>query len=469
MSFSTPVFLFLFFPLIILGYYLIHPKLKNAFLLIASLVFYAWGEPKFIVVFLVIILFNYFAGLLLGVDNFKYSRRMVLIPVLAGNIGLLFYYKYLMFSTEIINNVFDAGLTLKEIALPLGISFFTFRSISYILDVYCGTTRMQKNPINVALYISFFPQVSMGPITKSNVFLSQMNNRHWELNTFTCGIKRFIIGLAKKLIIADTLSAIVAPVFLMSADERTVVAAWYGMIGYCLQLYFDFSGYTDMAIGLSKMFAFETPENFNYPYIAKSITDFWRRWHITLGDFFKNYVYFPLGGSRKGNVYVNIFIVFFLTGLWHGAAWSFIVWGLWHGLFRLIEMAYKRSKIELKIPSVFKHLYVISVVAMGWVLFRADNLLSGVKYWGNLIGIGTTSFSDSYSLFTLKSTMNIFIIGIFFCFPVAKKTQELVRKKKELYNFVNNVLMTAIYVGLLLICIAYMQIGTYNPFLYNNF
>lgn len=470
MSFSTPVFLFLFFPLSILGYYLIHPKLKNGFLVIASLAFYAWGEPKFIAVFAAAILFNYFAGLLLGkLKELKNSKRMVMIVALAANIGLLFYYKYLMFGTEIINDIFKAGLTVKEIALPLGISFFTFRSISYILDVYWGTSNAQKNPINVALYISFFPQVSMGPITKSNVFLSQLNNRHFDLDIFTNGIKRFIAGMAKKLIIADTLGVIVDPVFSMAADERTVVAAWYGIIGYCLQLYFDFSGYSDMAIGLSKMFGFETPENFDYPYMATSITDFWRRWHITLGEFFKYYVYFPLGGSRKGNVYVNIFVVFLLTGIWHGAAWQFIVWGLWHGLFRLLEMAYKRSKKEFKIPVVFKHLYAVIVVAMGWVLFRASDLLSGVRYWGNLIGIGTAGFSDSYSLFTLKSSLGIFIIGIIFCFPVAKKIKEFVWKKKGLYVFADKVVMTSVYVGLLLICVAYMQISTYNPFLYNNF
>lgn len=470
MSFSTPVFLFLFFPLTILGYYIIHPKLKNAFLLIASLAFYAWGEPKFIAVFAVSILFNYFAGIILGkLRDLKYSKRMVMIVAIAANIGLLFYYKYLMFGTEIINSVFGAGLEIKEIALPLGISFFTFRSVSYILDVYWGTSEAQKNPINVALYISFFPQVSMGPITKSNIFLSQLNDRHFDLEAFTDGIKRFIVGMAKKLIIADTLGVIVNPVFSMAADERTVVAAWYGMIGYSLQLFFDFSGYSDMAIGLSKMFGFETPENFDYPYMATSITDFWRRWHITLSDFFKNYVYFPLGGSRKGNVYVNIFIVFLLTGIWHGAAWQFIVWGLWHGLFRLIEMAVKRRKKELKVPSVFKHIYAVAVVAMGWVLFRASDLLGGVRYLGNLIGIGSAGFSDSYSVFTLKSSIVLFIIAILFCFPIAKKIKVFLEKKAALNTLSNNVLTPIIYSGLFMISIAYMLIGTYNPFLYNNF
>ena len=303
MSFSTPVFLFLFFPLTILGYYLIHPKLQNIFLLIASLAFYAWGEPKFIIIFLAAIFFNYLAGLVLGeLRRLKNSKLMVMIVAVAVNISLLFYYKYLLFGAEIINSVFNTGITIREIALPLGISFFTFRSISYILDVYWEKSEAQKNPINVALYISFFPQVSMGPITQSNLFLDQLSNRHFDLDIFTDGSKLFIIGLAKKLIIADSLGVIVDPVFSMAGDERTVVAAWYGMVGYCLQLYFDFSGYSDMAIGLGKMLGFATPQNFDYPYMATSITDFWRRWHITLGEFFKNYVYFPLGGSRNGNV-----------------------------------------------------------------------------------------------------------------------------------------------------------------------
>ncbi len=470
MSFSTPVFLFLFFPLTILGYYLIHPKLQNIFLLIASLAFYAWGEPKFIIIFLAAIFFNYLAGLVLGeLRRLKNSKLMVMIVAVAVNIILLFYYKYLLFGAEIINSVFNTGITIREIALPLGISFFTFRSISYILDVYWEKSEAQKNPINVALYISFFPQVSMGPITQSNLFLDQLSNRHFDLDIFTDGSKLFIIGLAKKLIIADSLGVIVDPVFSMAGDERTVVAAWYGMVGYCLQLYFDFSGYSDMAIGLGKMLGFATPQNFDYPYMATSITDFWRRWHITLGEFFKNYVYFPLGGSRNGNVYINIFIVFLLTGIWHGAAWSFIVWGLWHGLFRLIEMAYQRRQKDFKIPTIFKHLYAVIVVAMGWVLFRASDLLTGVKYWGNLIGIGTIGFVDSYSLFTLKSTLGIFIIGIIFCFPVAKKIREFVQNHPIVCKFANNFLMPMIYLGLLVLCISCMLMNNYNAFIYQKF
>lgn len=470
MSFSSPVFLFLFFPITILGYYLIHPKLKNAFLLAASLAFYAWGEPKFILIFMAAMALNYVMALLIGkLRECTLSKRMVMILALTANVGMLFYYKYLMFGAEILNGVFNAGITVKEIALPLGISFFTFRSISYILDVYWGTSEAQKNPIDAALYVSFFPQVSMGPITKSDVFLPQLKERRFDLDKFTEGIKRLIVGMAKKLIIADALGVIADPVFSMAADERTVVAAWYGMIAYSLQLFFDFSGYSDMAIGLGKMFSFETPENFDYPYTATSITDFWRRWHITLGEFFKNYVYFPLGGSRKGNVYVNIFIVFLLTGVWHGAAWNFIVWGLWHGLFRLIEMAFTRNEKAPKLPCLFKHLYALAVVAMGWVLFRASDLPGGVKYWGNLIGVGSAGFSDSYSLFTLKSALGIFVVGIFFCFPVAKNTGIWFKKRKCLNLLASSFLMPIVYVGLLLICVAYMQIGSYNPFLYNNF
>ncbi len=470
MSFTTPVFLFLFFPLVILGYYLIHPKLKNVFLLAASLAFYAWGEPKFILVFIIAIALNY--ALVLWISKLgdkKAAKRAVLILSLMINLGLLFYYKYLAFGTEILNSVLDAGLTVNEIALPLGISFFTFRSISYIADVYTGKSIAEKNPINVALYISFFPQVSMGPITESNAFLPQLKERRFNIDAFTDGIKRFIVGMAKKLIIADSLGIIVSPVFSSAANERTVVAAWTGMIAYCLQLYFDFSGYSDMAIGLSKMFGFETPENFDYPYMADSITDFWRRWHITLSKFFRDYIYIPLGGNRKGNVYAHIFVVFLLTGLWHGAAWNFVIWGLWHGLFRLIEMAYKRSKKEIKVPSPLKHLYALVVVGIGWVLFRAADLSSGIEYLGNLIGIGSLGFADSYSLFTLKSSLGVFAVGILFCFPVAKKIKELLQKNKTLGFVSGNIVTPVIYIALLLVCVSYMQISSYNPFLYNNF
>lgn len=487
MSFSTPVFLFLFFPLTILGYYLIHPKLKNAFLTIASLAFYAWGEPRFIVVFAATILFNYLAGVLLGrIKELKNTKRLVMIAALAVNIGLLFYYKYLMFGTEIINDIFKAGLTVKEIALPLGISFFTFRSISYILDVYWCTSEAQKNPVNVALYISFFPQVSMGPITKSNVFLSQINNRHFDLDIFTDGIKRFIVGMAKKLIIADTLSVIVDPVFSMAADERTVVAAWYGIIGYCLQLYFDFSGYSDMAIGLGKMFGFETPENFDYPYMSKGAVEYWNRWHITLGAWLKDYLYTPVFRSlynKKKPVFLcdvlGLIAVWLVAGIWHGAAWHYVMYGLYYCTFIILERTIeyyekkKRKKLkqkkkpETKWHAALSHIYFIFVLIFGQLLFRIDNLGDFFPYVGNMFGANV--FTDSYSTFTLKSMLGIFVLGILFCFPVAKKVREILQKQKGLYVFADKVLMTAVYVGMFLICVAYMQISTYNPFLYNNF
>lgn len=470
MSFTSPVFIFLFFPLVILGYYLIHPRLKNIFLLAASLAFYAWGEPKFIFIFIIAVLLNYAFGLLIGRARKRgSSAKFSLIISLMINLGLLFYYKYLVFGAEIMNSVFDAGFQVSEIALPLGISFFTFRSISYVADIYTGKINAEKNPVNAALYISFFPQVSMGPITEANAFLPQLKERRFNIDVFTDGIKRLIVGMAKKLIIADTLGIIVDPVFSSASDGRTVAAAWTGIIAYCLQLYFDFSGYSDMAIGLSKMFGFETPENFDYPYMADSITDFWRRWHMTLSRFFRDYVYIPLGGNRKGNVYVHIFVVFLLTGLWHGAAWNFVVWGLWHGLFRLIEMAYKRSGKELKIPSALKHLYALAVVAIGWVLFRANDLSSGIAYLGNLVGINSAGFADSYSLFSLKSSIGVLAVGILFCFPVAKKIRELLQKNKTLEFVFGNVVTPSIYLVLFVLCISCALMNNYNAFIYQQF
>lgn len=470
MSFSTPIFLYLFFPLTLLGYYLIHPQLKNAFLMLASLAFYYWCEPTFIIIFAVYILWNYFSGLILGkLKDLKYSKRMVIVVSLVGNIISLLYYKYLTFGTEIINDIFKAGLPIKEIALPIGISFFTFRSISYIFDVYWGDTEVQKNPINVGLYISFFPQVTMGPITKSCDFLPQLKERRFNLDKFADGVKRFTVGMAKKLIIADTLAVIVNPVFAMAADERTVIAAWYGIIGYCLQLYYDFSGYSDMAIGLSAMFGFETPENFDYPYMSTSIADFWRRWHITLGDFFKKYVYFPLGGSRKGNVYFNIFVVFLLTGIWHGAAWTFIIWGLWHGLFRLIEMYAKKHFKNTKIPGFFKHLYALVVIGIGWVFFRAENLSQAWKYLGTMVGISGAGLTDSLSNFNAKSYLGLMLVGILFCFPVVGKIKELLHKNKVAAFIADYIAQPVIYIALLLVCVSSMLVSSYDPFLYQNF
>lgn len=470
MSFTTPVFLFLFFPAVILGYYLIHPKLRNLVLLAASFAFYTWGEPEFVWMFAIAIVLNYAFGLWIGRSRERgLASRAALVFALITDLGLLFYYKYLMFGAEIMNSVFDANFTINDIALPLGISFFTFRSISYVTDVYMGRSEAQKNPVNAALYISFFPQVSMGPIMESNAFLAQLQERRFQLDRFNSGIKRFIAGMAKKLIIADTLGVIVDIVFSSAAGERTVVAAWTGIIGYSLQLYFDFSGYSDMAIGLSGLFGFETPENFDYPYMASSITDFWRRWHMTLSKFFRDYVYIPLGGNRRGNVYVHIFIVFLLTGLWHGAAWNFVVWGLWHGLFRLIEMVFTRTGIELKVPSALKHAYALSVVGIGWVLFRADSLSAGLRYLGNMVGVGVSSFADSYSIFMLKSSLGVFLIGILFCFPVTKKMKELVQKNKLLEFISDKIVMMAVYLILFILCISCSLMNNYNAFIYQQF
>ena len=491
MSFVTPVFLFLFFPITLLGYYLIHPKLKNIFLLVSSLMFYFWGEPKFIIVFAASIAFNYIAGFVMGkLRGLSNLKRIVMLFSVAINIGLLFYYKYLMFSTETVNTVLNTNFPVKEITLPLGISFFTFRAISYILDVYWETSVAQKNPINVALYISFFPQVVMGPITKSSDFLPQLTKRKFELNKFTNGIKCFIIGMAKKLIIADSLAVIVNPVFSMAADERTVVAAWYGIIGYCLQLFFDFSGYSDMAIGLSKMFGFDTPENFNYPYMSKGAVEFWSRWHITLGTWLKDYVYTPVFKgllSKKKDLFVcdtlALLMVWLVAGIWHGAAWHYVTYGLYYFCFILLERIIeyhekkrrKRLKLkkqpETKFHATLSHIYFIIVLIFGQLMFRIDgnSLENYFCYIGSMFGRSGSGFTDSYSLFTLKSNLRIFLLGILFCFPVTKKIKKMLTQNDNLSFIIENIVMPIGWLTLFVLCVSCVLMSNYNAFIYQQF
>lgn len=489
MAFTTMSFLFVFLPLTILGYYLIHPKLKNLFLLAASLAFYAWGEPKFILIFMVSIAANYTIALLINkLENRVDLKRLVLIIALFANVGLLFYYKYLMFAVTTVNQVFGRNISIPNIALPLGISFFTFRSISYILDVYWGTSEAQKNPINAALYISFFPQVSMGPITKSYAFLPQLSERGFHFNKFSDGIRRFILGMAKKLIIADVLSIIVNPIFALPHDERTVIAAWCGVIGYILQLFFDFSGYSDMAIGIGKMFGFDTPENFDYPYMSKGIGEFWGRWHITLGAWLKDYIYTPifraLLDKKKPVFWCDIFgllCVWLIAGVWHGAAWHYVAYGLYYFLFIALERTvdyYKkerRKKLKLKkqpetkVEVVLAHIYFVIVLIFGQLLFRVDTLGNYIPYIRTMFGFGGNQFTNQFTNFTLRSSAGLFFIGILFCFPIGKKVKSILEKNKYLNSFSEYLVQPIAYLALFIVSISYMLISTSNPFLYFNF
>lgn len=327
MVFSSPLFLFIFLPIVIAGYYLINQKFRNVWLLLVSLFFYAWGEPVYIFLMIASIIINYFSGLLLSKVLGEVKRKIVLVCSILVNLSALAYFKYCGFFVRNVNDLFNVNIPIKEISLPIGISFYTFQGISYVVDVYRNNAKCQKNILNLGLYISFFPQLIAGPIVRYEDFEKQILNRKESSDKFYSGVRRFIIGFSKKILIADQLSTLADSVF--SRNGMSALAAWIGAVAFTLQIYFDFSGYSDMAIGLGKMFGFDISENFNYPYISKSIKEFWRRWHISLSTWFRDYVYIPLGGSRCKPIrsYLNLIVVFLLTGLWHGASWNFVAWG----------------------------------------------------------------------------------------------------------------------------------------------
>ena len=381
--------------------------------------------------------------------------------------GLLFYYKYYDFFIENVNGIFGLELPLKNIILPIGISFFTFQIMSYQFDLYLNKVKLQKNPLKLGLYIALFPQLIAGPIVRYSDIEQQIDNRTLSIDYFAEGLKRFIIGLGKKIIIANSFAVVADNIFAMQPSEMSIMLAWGGAIAYTLQIYFDFSGYSDMAIGLGYMLGFKFLENFNYPYIAKTIQDFWRRWHISLSSWFRDYVYIPLGGNRKGNVYVNLFIVFFVTGMWHGASWNFVLWGLWHGIFLVIERIIKNSKLNtIKLPYIITWAYTMVVVIIGWVMFRAVDMTYAYNYIKVMFGIGNNMFIEPLALKYMKEYLVIFIIAIILCTPSIK----IITNKLEIYNKnFSYILQYVIFIFIFWISIIYTVTSTYNPFIYFNF
>jgi len=383
MVFSSPIFLLLFLP-VVLGLYQFTPgPLKNLVLLLSSLVFYGWAEPVFVVLMLTSIVLNYLFGLWLS--GARRDRHNVLALAVVANLGLLVYFKYANFLagnlSGLLNRLGLPTIELPDIALPIGISFFTFQAMSYIFDVYRGDAEVQKNPINVALYIALFPQLIAGPIVRYGSVAAQLVQRSVDLDGFAYGVRRFIIGLGKKVLIANSVAVVADEIFAQPTSSMPLGVAWLGIICYTLQIYFDFSGYSDMAIGLGRMFGFRFPENFNYPYVSASITEFWRRWHISLSSWFRDYLYIPLGGNRgrPWRVYVNLLTVFTLCGLWHGAQWTFLVWGLYHGAFLILERIAPAGPLA-GVPKPFKHVYALLVVMVGWVFFRAASFAEALVY-----------------------------------------------------------------------------------------
>lgn len=468
MVFSSSVFLFLFLPLVILGYHLLKGNWRIYFLMLVSLLFYAWGEPINILVMLFSICFNYIFGLFLHMseENKRYVRRIILFFAVAGNLGVLFYYKYLNFTIDNLNYFFHTDFVYQDIIMPIGISFFTFQGMSYVIDLYFRNVKVQKNPFYVAFYISFFPQLIAGPIVRYIDIEDQIYKRTESLEKFADGAKRFIIGLSKKIIIANTVGYTADQIFANAAVENTAATAWLGIICYTFQIFFDFSGYSDMAIGLGKMFGFDFLENFNYPYISQTVTEFWRRWHISLSTWFRDYLYIPLGGNRTGNVYVNLFIVFVVTGFWHGASFNFIVWGLWHGLFLIIERALKLTKVTKKSLIPLRYALTMLIVVVGWVFFRAEGLEEALKYLGIMFKVIEPENVGFTVWYYLSAKVVIMLAAaVIASLPIFKsKFFETVKQHTAWKNA--SAVMALI---LFFISIVYVVSSSYNPFIYFRF
>lgn len=468
MVFSSLTFVCVFLPIVILLYY-VSPSLaiRNALLIVASLLFYAYGEPIYIVLMLFSIFINYGFGRMLE-SQIKVARKVVVVAAVSVNLGILFVFKYTDMLLETINKIGNRDFHTIDLALPVGISFFTFQALSYVIDVYRNEAKAEKSVFNVMLYISFFPQLIAGPIVKYHDISEQIRKRKVDIQEIAEGLRRFIIGLSKKVLISNTMAITADMLFTVPFGKINILSAWIAALAYMFQIYFDFSGYSDMAIGLGHMFGFKFLENFNYPYISKSVKEFWRRWHISLSTWFKEYLYIPLGGNRKGKMRtcINKLIVFFATGLWHGANWTFVVWGLWHGIFMLLE-----EVINIKqVPRVLRHIYTMLVVCIGFVMFRADTFLQGILMIQKML-VGWEFGGEQMSI--VKSVMTpVFLITVIIALigstPIIKSIGKDCAQKesgKKIMEF----LSYGIAIVLLAICILNLSSGTYNPFIYFRF
>ena len=468
MLFSSIVFLFSFLPAVMILYYLLPVRFRNVILLLASLVFYAWGEPVYLFLMLLSILFNYFSGLDIARNlQDKRAAKRSLVFNLIINLAVLGFFKYEGFVLDTLNGILPVHISYHALPLPIGISFYTFQILSYIIDVYRGNVKVQTNLPNFALYVTMFPQLIAGPIVQYADVDEQLASREISRTKFGEGSMYFIRGLAKKVLLANTSGMIFTEVSGLAKDNIAVMTAWLGAFAYMFQIYFDFSGYSDMAIGLGKMFGFEFNMNFNYPYVSKSITEFWRRWHISLSSWFRDYVYIPLGGNRVSKIkhIRNLLIVWFLTGLWHGAAWNFMAWGLYYGVILIIEK-YLLSPVLDRLPDVVRHIYSIVLVVIGWVLFFSSSFGQAADYIRVMFGAGAHGFADRESMYLLTSNLILWLILIFGSTPLVHfRYEHMLRTKKWNTTIINSV----VYAALFIVCIAYLVTETYNPFLYFRF
>ncbi len=466
MVFSSTIFLCVYLPLVLLGYYICPKKGRNLFLLIVSLVFYAWGEPKYVFLMIFSILVNYIFGRLMDKNRGRQKRmKLLLVLSVVIDLGLLSVFKYTDFVITNINAIFGANFDLLNIALPIGISFYTFQAMSYTIDVYRDDVRVQKNLIDFGMYITMFPQLIAGPIVRYADVQDQLADRSVTTVDFSEGVMRFVVGLGKKVLLANQMGAVWSDIYALGGDVSTLMA-WTGAIAYTFQIYFDFSGYSDMAIGLGRMFGFKFPENFRYPYQSVSITDFWRRWHITLSTWFKEYLYIPLGGNRRGlaRQALNLLIVWSLTGFWHGAGWNFVMWGLYYFVILFIEKLFLLKALD-KLPKFFRHVYALLLIIIGWVIFASDDVSVLLPYLGSMFGAnGAIGGMDVYTLLTKA------VLLIICCVASTELPKKLFLSAAGAMNEKAAFTLKSVLMIALLALSMILLIGdSYNPFLYFRF
>lgn len=471
MEFSSIIFLFRFLPIFMICYFLVPQRMKNFILFLGSLFFYAWGEPVYVVLMLFSTVSDYVHGRLIDRFRGRRSSRVFLVSSILINILLLGFFKYADFLIQSLNSVVGCSLPLLNLPLPIGISFYTFQTMSYSIDVYRGEAKVQKNILDFGVFVAMFPQLIAGPIVKYKQVDEVLHRRSVDIFRISYGTKRFVIGLAKKVLLANNLGMLWTEISAMNYGEMNVLTAWLGILAYAFQIYFDFSGYSDMAIGLGEVLGFHFPENFNYPYISASITEFWRRWHITLGSWFREYVYIPLGGNRKGLLKQlrNILIVWTLTGIWHGAGWNFLFWGLWFAMLLILEKMFL-GKILSGSPKTFGRIYTCVAVLVGWVLFAVETPAGIMGYLRAMFGLNGVGLWDRQALFIVSENLLLFAIAVLAALPLTRLAVKKLELKRTgaaiaLYRFGEKV----IPVILLFLSIAYVVEASYNPFLYFRF
>lgn len=468
MVFSSIVFLYIFLPIMLLIYFVVPRKLKNAVMILASLVFFAWGEIRYIFIMLILAVMDFFCGKGINKnEGNKPKQKLYLFIDIGVNLLILFFFKYADFIIANINEILNTQIPLLNIPLPIGVSFNTFQSLSYIIDVYRGTVKCEKSFYNYLTYTTLFPQIIAGPIVRYETVDEELETKKISMDNFSKGMRRFIVGLGKKVLIANNVGALWNIIEIGEYSEMAMLLSWTSIIAFALQIYFDFSGYSDMAIGLANIFGMDFDENFNYPYISKSITEFWRRWHITLGSWFRDYIYIPLGGNKKGFLKQirNILIVWFLTGAWHGASWNFILWGLFFGVILILEKVIL-LKLLKKLPTWTNYVYTAFLVLISWVIFAFEDLGKVKDYLFTMFHLNKTNIVNAEGLYYLKNYFIIIVIGLILSTPVISK---LLKKLEKKQSNIRSILITGVYIGILVLSTASLVSDSYNPFLYFRF